>query len=258
MKLLQRLTILLFCAAALFYGGSELYSRLYIDSTPPVLTCRTDTVDINLGDGKEMLLNGVTAHDDRDGDLTDEIIIQGMTQLLNDNSARITYVVFDSSHNMATATRTVRYNDYEKPRFAMDRAPVYPINGPVRLLDRLTASDVVDGDISANIHIVSQNVVASEAGVYSIIAQVNNSLGDSESVELKLVIAPNAAELELQLREYIVYLEKGQTYDPDRYIDAPSASDVSVEHDVDTSTAGTYFARYTYDDDTVYQTVIVK
>lgn len=258
MKILQNITIALFCAALLLYGGSELYNRICVDTTPPVLTCESDTVTIHLGDSTDVLLSGVTAHDKQDGDLTDEILIQGMTQLLGDNTARITYVVFDSANNMSTRTRTVVYADYEKPHFTLRRAPVYPINGPIALLDRLYATDVVDGDISSSIRIVSQNVVPSEEGVYSVTAQVTNSLGDSDTVSLKLVVSSSANELELELSEYIVYLNNGASFDPDSYIVSPAAYAVDVEHDVNTSVAGTYYVCYTYGSDTVYQTVIVK
>lgn len=55
------------------------------------------------------------ASDDRDGDLTDQILIKGVTPALADSSAQVTYIVFDSANNMATVTRTVRYTDYQAP-----------------------------------------------------------------------------------------------------------------------------------------------
>ncbi len=258
MKILQTLTILLFCAALLLYGGSEIYDRMYVDNTPPVLTCESDTVDIGLEDTQEALLKGVSAHDNKDGDLTDEIMVQGVTQLLGENTARVTYVVFDSSNNMSTCSRTVRYINYEKPHFTLRRAPVYTTTEPLMLLDRLYATDVVDGDISDNIRIISQNVALGEPGIYTVIAQVSNSLGDSDTVPLKIVVTSPDNELELELSEYIVYLKQGERYDPDAYITTPAAWAVDVEHKVDTSVPGTYYVCYTYENDTVYQTVIVK
>ena len=61
---------------------------------------------------------------------------------------------------MATCSRTVRYTDYEKPHFSLSQGLVYPVGGSVTLLDRLTATDVIDGDISDNIRVTTQNVTA--------------------------------------------------------------------------------------------------
>lgn len=258
MKVLQTITVLLFAAALLLYGGSEIYDRLFVDSTAPVLSCDSDTVDIGLNDGKDALLRGVTAHDNKDGDLTDQIMVQGVTQLLGDNTARVTYVVFDSANNMATCRRTVRYTNYEKPRFALTERLVYTTQEPLQLLSRLTATDVVDGDVSGNLRIVSQNIYPGQAGTYSVTVQVSNSLGDSDTVELKVVVTEPENRCELELSEYIVYLRQGDGFDPDDYVVSPAAWAVSAEHEVDTAVPGTYFVCYTYDDDTVYQTVIVK
>ena len=115
-------------------------------------------------------------------------MIQGVTQLIGSNTAKVTYVVFDEANNMATCTRTVRYSDYQKPFFSMVRPAVYTLGSTVTLLDRLYAHDVVDGDISGNIRIVSQNVNIKEPGTYSVTAQVSNSLGDLDTVNLKVVI----------------------------------------------------------------------
>ena len=256
MKILQRMTLVLFAAAVLLFAGNEVYHHLYVDDVAPILTCQSDTVEVGLGDTEAALLRGVSAHDDRDGDLTAQIIIKGVTQLIGENTAKVTYVVFDKANNMATCTRTVRYTDYEKPSFTLRQAAVYPMGGPVMLLDRLHADDVVDGDISGNIRIISQNVNAKEPGNYSVTAQVSNSLGDISTVTLKVVITA-AEELQLTLSDYIVYLDKGAQFTPQSYITAPEARLVTVEHEVNTKLAGTYHVCYTYGDDTVWQTVIV-
>ena len=56
------------------------------------------------------------------------------------------------------------------------------------MLDRLTATDVLDGDISSGIRITSQNVINSQPGVYSVTAQVDSRLGNSVVLPLKVVI----------------------------------------------------------------------
>lgn len=178
---MQRVILALFILTLLAFCGLRIYRRLTVDVTPPVITCSTDSIDVSVTAGEEALLQGVMASDDRDGDLTDQILIKGVSPSLTDSSAQVTYIVFDSANNMATVTRTVRYTDYEAPRFALSQPLVYPAGQTVTLLDRLTASDVLDGDISSGIRITSQNVINSQPGVYSVTAQ---QLGETNLIRV--------------------------------------------------------------------------
>lgn len=146
---MQRVILALFILTLLAFCGLRIYRQVTVDVTPPVITCSTDSIDVSVTAGEEALLQGVMASDDRDGDLTDQILIKGVSPSLTDSSAQVTYIVFDSANNMATVTRTVRYTDYEAPRFALSQPLVYPAGQTVTLLDRLTATDVLDGDISS-------------------------------------------------------------------------------------------------------------
>lgn len=112
---MQRVILALFILTLLAFCGLRIYRRLTVDVTPPVITCSTDSIDVSVTAGEEALLQGVMASDDRDGDLTDQILIKGVSPSLTDSSAQVTYIVFDSANNMATVTRTVRYTDYEAP-----------------------------------------------------------------------------------------------------------------------------------------------
>ena len=80
---------------------------------PPILKCDTDTVTVSVSDGDDVLLRGVSAYDNQDGDLTSGIVIGGISKLISDNTAKITYMVFDSDNNMARMTRLVKYTDYK-------------------------------------------------------------------------------------------------------------------------------------------------
>ena len=234
-----------------------------------LITCSSDSIDVSVTAGEEALLQGVMASDDRDGDLTDQILIKGVSPSLTDSSAQVTYIVFDSANNMATVTRTVRYTDYEAPRFALSQPLVYPAGQTVTLLDRLTASDVLDGDISKTIRITSQNIVNSQPGVYNVTAQVDSRLGEPVVLPLKVVITTGETQL-IWLKDYLIYLPQGASFDAAGYIDsvvAPdgstlAASQVSVDAPVDTSVPGTYHVGYSVTAQgqsyTVYLAVVVE
>lgn len=120
---MQRVVIALFILVLLAFCSLRIYRRVTVDTTPPVITCSSDSIDVSVTAGEDALLQGVMASDDRDGDLTDQILIKGVTPALADSSAQVTYIVFDSANNMATVTRTVRYTDYQAPPLCAVPAP---------------------------------------------------------------------------------------------------------------------------------------
>ena len=265
MKNLERLTVIVFVAVLAVFIGLKAYTRMAVDTTPPQISCDTDTIDISVADPESVLLQGVTAKDDRDGDLTGSIMVKGVTNLLSGNTARVSYIVFDSSNNMATCQRTIRYTDYEKPRFALSQPLIYPEGGPVMVLDKLSAADSAGEDISGNISIVSQNIDIYTAGRYFLTAQVSNSQGDIESVTLPVIISSAKKQL-VELKEYLVYIDQGAGFNSGSYVSsvkdssgaAYDTSHLSVEGQVDTSVPGTYYVSYSFQTCTVILTVVVR
>lgn len=265
MKNLERVTVIVFVAVLAVFIGLKAYTRMAVDTTPPQISCDTDTIDISVADPESVLLQGVTAKDDRDGDLTGSIMVKGVTNLLSGNTARVSYIVFDSSNNMATCQRTIRYTDYEKPRFALSQPLIYPEGGPVMVLDKLSAADSAGEDISGNISIVSQNIDIYTAGRYFLTAQVSNSQGDIESVTLPVIISSAKKQL-VELKEYLVYIDQGAGFNSGSYVSsvkdssgaAYDTSHLSVEGQVDTSVPGTYYVSYSFQTCTVILTVVVR
>lgn len=260
LKILQRITMFVFAVTLLTFVGLKFYIARTVDRTPPVISFDSDVVEVDVGAGEDVLLTGVTAWDDRDGDVTGEVMIKGVSQLITADSAKITYIAFDSANNMSIANRTVRYANYEKPHFALTSPLIFPLGGQVSILEKLTARDVVDGDLTGSIRVTTQNVETARAGVYSITVQVTNSLGDVETLPLKVTMTDSAGTApNVTLSSYIIYRNVGQSFHPTAYITAPAdPSAVTVDSNVDTSRAGIYEVTYTYQGDTVYQTVVVR
>lgn len=267
MKFLDRITVMVFIAVLLIFAACQVYLRVFVDSTPPVIACDSEVLNTKVNAGDRALLQGVTATDDKDGDLTGQLMVKSITPLITDNTAKITYIVFDSSDNMATYTRTIRYTDYEKPHFALHEPLIYPVGSNVPVLDRLSAKDTIDGNLSTNIRITAQNITSSYEGIYNITAQVSNSMGDVETLPLKVIISnASAANPQIKLTDYIVYLDKGSTFNPYEYIESVLTRDgidvpadyVQVDSPVDTKTPGVYDVSYLYETYTVYLTVVVK
>lgn len=274
MKALQRITVVLFILVLAVYIGTQYYYSNFVDRTSPRLTCDSETLELSIKDPESALLTGITASDDVDGDITDRVEIQGVSQLINSDTAKVSYVVFDSSNNMATCTRYVRYTDYQKPRITQAKPLVYKLGELISLKDlteSLTATCVLDGDISGNIRVSAWNISFATEGTYDITIQVTNSMGDTQALKTKAVIDNGSAENQLiWLKEYAVYVKQGASFDPDDYLrtvrdpdGTPGSRDqVKIESNVDTSMSGSYLVSYTYgpseDSYTAYLAVVVE
>ena len=76
------------------------------DNTAPELTVPSDKLTITKG-AEANLLEGVTAKDDKDGDLTDKVKVVGNIDTAKPGVYSITYAVTDSAGNQALASRVV-------------------------------------------------------------------------------------------------------------------------------------------------------
>ncbi len=244
-------TILIIClvlVTAAFAAG-QVYSRVVTDTVPPVITLDSDSITVSVEDGRDALLRGVTASDAKDGDLTGQIIVSGVSKLISNNTAKVSYMVFDKAGNMASATRYVVYSDYHRPRFMLITPLVYSLGETVSITGRLQAQDAVDGDITSSIRVLSSDIISSTEGVYNLTLQVINSLGDTAQVTLPVTIRAEAdGDSAVKLRRYLVYFGLGDNFEPRNYIESVSAgsvSDVRIDSNVDTQSAGCYLVTYT-------------
>ena len=180
---------------------------------------------------------------------TGQIIVSGVSKLISNNTAKVSYMVFYKAGNMASATRYVVYSDYHRPRFMLTTPLVYSLGETVSITGRLQAQDAVDGDITSSIRVLSSDIISSTEGVYNLTLQVINSLGDTAQVTLPVTIRAEAdGDSAVKLRRYLVYVGLGDNFEPRNYIESVSAgsvSDVRIDSNVDTQSAGCYLVTYT-------------
>lgn len=253
MRSVKVILITLFVLVAVLFGVTSVRSILSGEAVPPEVRCDSDLIEVSVMDEEAALLAGVTASDAQDGDLTDKVRIQGVSKLITDNTAKITYIVFDSHGNSATASRMLRYTDYSKPRFTIDAPLVFSENESIKVLDRISAEDVLDGDLNASVRI-SALEATSDPEIQSVTVQVSNSMGDTSRLELPVIIHTGlVVRPDVELSEYLIYLDEGDTFDAGKYlvaVDTPigpgNKADVQITGRVDTATAGTYYVYYRY------------
>lgn len=81
------------------------------DKTAPVITIgdKDKEITYNDGDDYDELLADVTAKDNRDGDMTDQIFVDRITPVSDESKAIVRYAVIDKSNNVGIKTRVVNY-----------------------------------------------------------------------------------------------------------------------------------------------------
>lgn len=89
----------------LVLGLIYLFIFLSDDRKAPVIAFSDDPVSYVPGGSTEGLLAGVTATDNRDGDITKKVIVLPSTELISETELRVQYQVRDSRGNLTTATR---------------------------------------------------------------------------------------------------------------------------------------------------------
>lgn len=258
MRTIKLILIILLVAVTALFGFTKVSEKLSGENEGPQFQCQEQLIEISVEDEESALLSGLTASDNQDGDLTDRIRIAGVSQLITEDTATVTYLVFDSDDNMAQLQRTVRYTDYHRPRISVTEPLVFNSDNTATLIEHLSAWDVIDGDISDQIRI--SNLWATEyAQVYSVTALVTNSMGDSSQVKLPVIVQDMLMERpEITLGRQLVYVEQGESFDPMDYLKSVtvdgksvSVSEVEVTHQVDTDTIGNYWVHYAYSQDGV-------
>lgn len=268
MKAVNTILIALAVLVTAAFAALRVKTAFFTDRTPPVITFDSDVVEVSVTDGENALLRGVSAWDEEDGDLSGEVRIRSVSQLIGDATARVNYIVFDGADNMAAATRTVHYTDYRSPRFALSQPLVYDVSTTATLSDRLTAEDVLDGDITGNIRLLSSSLDISSEGVYHIVVRVTNSMGDSVELELPLIVHKTSSQYPvITLTDQLIYLAQGDAFSPADYFESvkekradegvSSMEGVRVTSEVDTSRPGVYEVRYDYENQDGYETVAI-
>ena len=253
MRALKQTILVLLVVLAVAYFATQIYLGSSTRKEPPRIFCPEGVLEVSAMDDETVLLAGVTAEDAQDGDLTDQVIIGGVSKLISKDTAKVTLLVFDSDHNMGKVVRYIRYTDYHRPQFAITKPLAFSSTKEVSLLERLKAMDVVDGDISSRIR-VSTLADTDNSAIKDITIQVTNSMGDTAWLELPVLIQEtDPMRPVVELNSYLVYVAEGESFEPGAYLSGLTVagveadiSGVSIKSNVDTTKAGTYRVEYSY------------
>ena len=259
MRSIKIIVIVTFLIVSLAFSVLFCYDRFVVDHVAPKITCDGATLEVSVTGTDADLCRGLIATDDVDGDITDRIIVRRVSRLVGSNSAVANYAVFDSASNFYTFTRNIYYTDYCQPEYALSQPMIFNVNSVVTLEDRLTAHDVIDGDITSRIRVSATNISNEAEGEYPMTLQVTNSTGDTSALTLTVQIRNyTSRHPKIELRKYLAYAELGEEVNIEDFRSLIykaweneggkliNYNDVVISGKVDTSRAGSYDVKFSY------------
>ena len=222
MRLLRTVILICFLITVSVYGAIFVHGKINEDNISPVIVADTDEITVSVEATDEELLQGLTATDDKDGDVTSSLVVVSKNDFITKGTRKINYAAFDKHNNVGVYTRKITYTDYRSPRFRAQK-PFHFVysddDSSSTVFSQVTADDVLDGDLTSSIRIVYGSV--SESGtVYPVVMSVTNSAGDTSSISVNAYredttsfAVPSPA-----LSQYIVYTNAGNSLNPGNYL----------------------------------------
>lgn len=255
MKLLRLSVAALFVLTACVYFITAL-SGLSRDKTYPVIKTDSDTINVSVSSDESALLEGVSAFDEKDGDISDKVIVESVSRFSERGVAVVTYAVCDGDDHVSSAKRKVIYDDYTPPRFVLKAPLVFDRAESVNILSRIGASDVFDGDISGRVIITYADYNTQISGTYQVKARVSNSFGDTIYTDLPVFIEDKGLSApQITLRSYLLYVKVGDEVDIEGNLRSAEDNEeeditdsVTFETDYDKTSPGLYQAHYYAED----------
>ena len=253
--------LLVMAAAVGLFGCYLLWIHNNLDTTGPVITVEEGLLEISVKDPAEVLMQGVRAVDDRDGDVTAGVLIESIYGINENKESTVTYAAFDAAGNVTKTQRVIRYRDYHAPRFTLSRSLTYAYGRKIDLLQDVGAEDVLEGSIGRRIHaaLISETASIETEGVHQVKLQVANSLGDTVQLVVPVeVYDPEWYNAEVTLSAYLVYLKAGTQFNPRSYLKSfvvrgevqningitPEGISVEIDSKVRMDVPGLYEVRY--------------
>ena len=243
------------------FAAYLVYTRQIADNTPPEISFTSDLLEVSVEASEDDLLAGVSALDAKDGDVTNSILVEGISGLSSDQLAIVTYAAFDKAGNVAKSQRTLRYTDYHSPRFSLTAPLIFRSGSSFDLLKFISAEDVMDGILDNRIKatLVRGEGALNEEGIYEVEFRVTNSMRDTAYLTVPVEIYPvGLYNATVTLTDYLIYVQQGDLFDYNDYLDTlqvgtetislssiPSDVSVSYNSDVNLNTPGTYSVTYT-------------
>ncbi len=190
------------------------------ENDAPVLESINGNLEIEIpcSTTDEELLKLVRATDKQDGDISDKITIQKNLYFTEKGTIGVTFAVCDSDNNVSKLGMNVHYSDYVSPKIDILADLVIIKKRPQELIKAFKVEDVLDGDITNRLKVISSEYNYNYAGEYLANCKVTNSHGDTTELNIDLVVVDSLNQADIMLNDYCVYVPVGTEIDYNSYI----------------------------------------
>ena len=252
MRIMRISVVVLFILTLTAFLGTFIYHNINEDNSIPEITIENDFIEVKCDATNEDFLKGVKANDEKDGDLTGEVIVESVSRFIEPGICEVKYAVCDSDNHVAHATRKVRYTDYESPKFKLKNSLCFSLYENVNIASFIGAVDSIEGDISENVVITSPDYSSSVTGIFTLELSVANKKGDTSTLRLPLITEErNLSAPTIKLKNYLIYVDKNKEVDFEDYIvEATDKNDrdltdrVEIDDNVNFKKSGVYTVHY--------------
>ena len=135
---------------------------------------------------------GYTAIDNVDGDITSNV----KSEIIDD---KVTYEVKDKEGNVGTASRTLIFEDIEKPKIELSGSSNYTVYLNAKYTDPgYKVTDNCDADLNSKVK-VTNNVNMNKVGTYEVTYEVTDEAGNTSTIKrtVKVVARPKGGTIYL-------------------------------------------------------------
>ena len=235
-------------------------SYIYKESQAPIITAN----DITLNNGATFNpLNGITAYDAWDGDVTSKIVVtNNKVDTKKAGTYDVVYSVTDSEENTATKTIKVIILSTKPSITANDKT--VNIGSKFDPLSGVKATDAEDGDITSKVVVSKNNVDINKAGTYEITYSVTDKDNNTVTKTIKVTVVSNKPVIDANNITFVI----GDEFKPLNGVKATDIEDGDItkkvtitKNTVDINIAGIYSVTYSVTDshnNTVTKTVNVE
>lgn len=172
------------------FSGTVSFDVRILENKKPILLGVEEKI-IRLGESFNSL-EGVSASDEEDGDLINQIKVTGTVDTEKVGQYQITYSVTDSSGDTTTVQRLITIipkNEVINQTPTIDAANrIIKVGDLFSRLEGVTAFDSEDGDLTSSIEVILNDVDTATPGTYDVTYKVVDSEGAETELTIMVVV----------------------------------------------------------------------
>lgn len=222
--------IFIFILTVAGYSAFTFHEKKNADQTRPVIKMDSPSIVISVKDEENAIFQGMTAYDEKDGNVSENFIVENLSNFYEKGKRTAYIAVFDYDNHVNKITRDVIYADYEEPIFELTAPFDYQTreNSSAltiqELTEKMSVVDSIDGNVTGRVRLLSDYTLnAAIAGEYPMEFQVTTSAGYVSKLPVTVRIYDEREEAKspsIMLSKYLINVEKGTEIDPGSYVES--------------------------------------